>query len=313
LSTENGSQPATAPQPTTVTPGNPVAASEISSLANYMARHRASSPESSVQSQAGEGSPAPAAAPQSDNREQFIPRSRFDEVLAERNQLRSQLQQPQAPQPAPVPQPANFQPQFGAVPQFQPQPGLNPTGMQGAQPPQPAANVPNWDDPAVQKAWREKIANNPVTGLREFVELLGQATVSKQLEQFRQQVFSQLQPLQQTFVRQQLESYATQRNNADPTFQQVAPTFVNLVGQAMQRGYSITPQVLQAIEGIARAQTGLLTAPPPPPQVPFSETPGGTGSFGQAEAPTLSPMEKQVAQRFGMTDAEYAQYRRTYG
>ena len=295
--------------------------SEISSLGRYMARQKAqSSAPEAKQAQTGEGSPQSPAAPRQDNREQFIPRSRFDEVLNERNQLREQVQQPQqqAPQPAQQQwqQPQGIQTGMQAFQPQQAQPQqAGPTGMQGFQPQQQQQNTPNFDDPAVQKEWQRKIANNPVTGLREFVELLITSRGTPLLEQFRQQISNQLTPIQQTFVQQQLSSYTSQRQQQDPSFTQVAPAFNQLVQQAQQRGYTLTPQVLQAIEGIARAQSGMLTqAQAPQQQPPFSEAPGGTGSFGQSnDGPNLTPQEQTMAERFGMTAEEYAAARRTYG
>jgi len=263
-----------------------------------MARQKDSSPSVQVQAPAGEGSPVTVATPATENREQFIPRERFDEVIAERNQLRLQAQQ--------VPQ---FQPQ-AFQPQQAPQ-GFSPTGMVGNQPPQqapqPAANVPNFDDPTVQKQWRDKIANNPVTGLREIVSLMIQTEGGPLLEQFRQQISSQITPIQQSFVQQQLTSYTSQRQQADPSFATtVAPRFNQLVTEAVNRGYNLTPQALQAIEGIARAQTGSFTQPQAPRQVPFTEAPGGAANFGQTEQVQLTPQQRAMADRFGMTYAEYA-------
>lgn len=326
---ETGSQPATAPQPTTENQAATRNAGEISSLANYMARRKDSSSSAPEQSKAGEGAPnAAATQPPQDNREQFIPRSRFDEVLNERNALRQQQQQaPQAPQ---AQQPQEWQqpqqapaPQLNTgmqnVPQWQPpQQGFqSPTGMVGQQQaPQQAqrpANVPDFSDANVQKEWRTKIANNPVTGLREFVSLLIQAEGAPLLEQFRQQITSQITPLQQSFVQQQLTSYTSHRQQSDPTFAQIAPAFNQLVAQAQQRGYQLTPQTLQAIEGIARSQSGHLYAPAPQaPQVPFTEAPGSSGSFGQPSEPTLTNEQLAMAKRFNMTPAEYAAAQRTY-
>lgn len=291
-----------------------------------MARQKAqSSAPEAKQANAGEGARNTPAEQSQDSREQFIPRSRFDQVLQERNQLREQAQQAQQQpqqQQAPQPQPQQWQQPQGlqtGMQSFQPQQvnpqQAGPTGMVGQQPQpqQQQANVPNFDDPAVQKEWQRKIANNPVTGLREFVELLIHSRGTPLLEQFRQQIASQLNPIQQSFVQQQLSSYTTQRQQQDPSFGQVAPAFNQLVQQAMQRGYTLNPQVLQAIEGIARAQSGMLTQPQAPQQAPFTEAPGGTGSFGTTEQPTLSPAEQSMAERFGMTAEEYAQARRTYG
>lgn len=308
MSTDTGFQPETAPQPQTENQAPGVGSGEISSLANFMARQKeASSAPEAQQPQAGEGSPNVAATAPQDNREQYIPRTRFDEVLNERNQLRQQVQAPQ--------QSFGQQPQFGAVPQFQAPQGFNPTGMVGQQP-QPQrqqVNVPDFNDATIQKQWREKIANNPVTGLREFVSLLLQAEGGPLLEQFRQDIVSQIAPIQQTFVQQQLQSYTSQRQASDPGFAQVAPAFNQLVSQAAQRGYQLTPQVLSAIEGIARAQSGMLNSPPPQaPRAPFTESPGGTGGFGESAGPNLSPVQQMMAKRFGMTPDEYATSLRSY-
>jgi len=264
---------------------------EISSLERYMAARASSSNAPKDQTQPAASAPAHGAVTSSpDNREQFIPRERFDQVLNERNQLRAQVQ----PQ----------QPQFQQQPQ-----GFSPTGMVGQQPQQARpANVPDFADPQVQKQWRDKIANNPVTGLREFVSLLIQTEGGPLLEQFRQQITQQISPIQQTFLQQQLNSYVSQRSQADPGFSQVAPAFNQLVAQAAQRGMQLTPQTLQAIEGIARAQAGMLTATQQPRQVPFSETPGGAANFGQPEQPSLSPQQQEIAKRFGMTPAEYTAF-----
>jgi hypothetical protein len=294
------STPASAPQPPTENQASPVP-SEISSLASYMARQRDSSARPTEQPKAGEGTPPQAPTPPQDQREQFIPRQRFDEVLTERNQLRQQVQQQYAP-PPPPPQPMGYQPP----------PGMTRTGMVGMQPQQQPSAL-DLSNPAVKAEWHKKIVNDPVSGLGEFIEQMLMARGQPMLEQFHQQIVSQLAPIQQSYVQQQLSSYQSQRSQADPSFGQVAPVFNQLVTQAVQRGYAMTPQVLQAIEGIARAQAGMLSAPPPPKQVPFTETPGAQG-LGQSAPPppTLTPQEQMVAQRFGMTADEYAAYKRSY-
>ena len=255
--------------------------------------------------------PKSPATPESDNREAFIPRQRFDDVLAERNALRQQLQSPQAFQPQGFPQP-----QFGPVPQFQPPQGVSPTGMVGYQPTppqqqaQPAA--PDFNDLAVQKQWREKIAVNPITGMVEFFDALLTARGAPLLQQFQQYIMDQISPIQQSYVQQQLSSYVAHRQQSDPGFAQVVPTFNQLVGQAVQRGYPMNQQTLAAIEGIARAQAGFLSPVPQAPRAPFTETPGGTGEFGQPSTPNLSPAQQAMAQRFGMSHSEYAASLRSY-
>lgn len=319
MSTETGTPPATAPQPPTENQA-PRDAGEISSFARYVAARQASSAADAKQPAAGEGAPSNAQPSQSapsnqPDREQFIPRSRFDEVLQERNALRQMAQTPPPQNTGYAPQANNTGMQVPPpVQQYQPQGFQSPTGMVGqyAQPQQPqGASTPDFTNPDVQKEWQAKIAKNPVTGLREFVSLLIQTEGGPLLEQFRQQISQQVAPLQQSYLQQQLSTYTTQRQQADPSFGQVAPTFNQLVSQAVQRGYQLNPQVLQAIEGIARAQSGQLSAPAPR-QVPFSEAPGGTGSFGEASEPNLTPEQLTFAKRFDMTPAEYAASLRSY-
>lgn len=280
---------------------------DISSLENYRARQAASSaPKPPQPPQAGEASPTTGQNPQADQREQAIPRPRFDEVIEQKNQyqqqvqaLQAQLAQMQQAQQATGMQGAPAQPQGYAAPTY--------SGMQGAAPQQAPSQVPDFNDPAVQKQWRDKIANNPVTGLREFVSLLIQAEGTPLLQQFQQQILGQITPIQQTFVQQQLSSYETSRAQSDPTFQQVAPTFRQLAVTAQQRGFALTPQTLQAIEGIARAQAGVpFGAPPAPAQAPFSERPGGGTQLGQSSTPTLTAEQRDMARRFGMSEQEWA-------
>jgi hypothetical protein len=313
LDTTTAPASASAPQPTTENQAGRDT-SEISSLANYMARMQdASSAPAAAHEPTGVGSPNTAAPPQpQDGREQFIPRSRFDEVLAERNALRQQ--QMQVPQPGFAPQ-QQYQTGMQPMPYQQVQQGYSPTGMVGQVPQQQqAAQIPDFDNAKVQAEWRDKIVNNPVTGLRDLVKLMVMSEGAPFLEQFRQQIIGQLAPIQQTFVQSQLSTYANQRQQADPSFSQIAPVFNQLVGQAVQRGYGLTPQVLSAIEGIARAQAGMLSPQQAPRQVPFSEAPGGAAGFGQQSAgPNLTQAQLAVAKRFNMTPAEYAASLRSYG
>ena len=206
---------------------------------------------------------------------------------------------------APAP---TFQPPTGmqAVPQFAPQP-VTQSGM--AQPPQqaPQPTAPDFNSQEVQKQWREKIANNPVTGLREFVSLLIQSEGAPLLQQFQQQILGQLAPIQQTFAGQQLQSYAASRAS-DPSWQQVQPTFQQLAREAISRGYQPTPEVLSVVETIARQQAGVpYYAPQPAAAAPFTERPGSGGAgFGAAQTPELTPQQRGVARQFGMTEQEYA-------
>jgi hypothetical protein len=285
---------------------------EISSLARYRAQQqKGSSPSAQPQTAGGEASPETGAAQAqpSDNREQFIPRHRFDEVNAQRNQYAQQLQALQA-QLAMYQQAQGITGMQGQLGHFQQAPA-QPTVTGMANSPQAQASqvpqIPDFNDPAVVREWRDRIANNPVTGLRDFVSLLIRAEGVPLLEQFRQQITSQLTPLQQTFVQQQLTSYAQSRAS-DPQFTAIQPIFNQLVQQAVQRGYQLTPQVLSTIEHIARVQApqyGITL--PASDQAPFTERPGSGGQgFPAPEMPQLTPMQEAMARRFGMTPAEYA-------
>lgn len=304
---EPNQAPAVEPQSQTENQDAPKVSSDISSLRNFRERQAATSTAAKATPGEGAASPGQAAG---DNREQFIPRTRFDEVLAERNAERERAQQAMqllAQYQAQLPAHATAQ-----VPQpyAQPQP-LAPTGMVGAQATPPAhatAQVPDFSDPAVQKQWRDKIANNPVTGLKEFVSLLIRAEGEPLLNQYQQQVLSQLAPIQQTFVQQQLGAYEQSRAQADPSFAQVKDHFRNLTARAVQMGHALTPEALSVIEQVARQQLGVPVNYQAPAQPSFSERPGGASDMARPQAPQLTEQQRAVARRFNMTDAEYASF-----
>jgi hypothetical protein len=299
VSIENGSAPSADQQTSTVNQASQGLGA--TSLHGYLDSQATSSIAGAAQQQAGVASPDTGG---NDNREQYIPRSRFDEVNTQKNLAQQQAQILQQ-------QLQLYQQQLAQGQQAQ-----SVTGMQGQQTPPQAQgqrNIPDFNDPGVQREWRNKIADNPVTGLREFVSLLIQAEGAPMLQQVQSTILSQVQPIQQTIAHQQIQSYTQSRSQADPSFGRVKPVFENLVAQAVQRGYMPNGQLLQAIEGIARAQTGLFNSSAGTPQAPYTERPGGTGSFGQPATPNLSPLERQIAQRFGMSETEYAQYRSRVG
>lgn len=292
---------------------DPRTAGEISSLAQYRARQQASSPAQPATAEVGGVSPEPDAVSRPDNREQAIPRERFDQVNQQKNEavqraemLQAQLQAFQLQQQAQ----AQFQSPTGMANQPQPvrpQAPITQSGMQGAAP-----AMPDFSNPTVKKQWRDKITNDPIDGLREFVSVLIQGEGAPLLQQFQQevlgQVTSQLTPLQRGFAEQQVGQYETSRSNADASFAQVAPAFRELVNTAVSQGYSLTPQNLAAIEGIARAQAGLPFGAPTPPAPTFSERPGSAGNFGQAPTPVLTAQQRNVARMAGMTDQQYIEW-----
>lgn len=285
---------------------------ELSSLARYRAAQQASAPVAPVQQNAGNSAPTDGQT-NSDGkaRSEYIPRDRFDQVNQAKNEAEAEL--------------ARYRQQAALTgmqvyPQNQQVPAqvVSPTGMANPQPQQvsqPGQQIPDFNDPAVRKIWQDKIANNPITGLREFVSLLIQSEGAPLLQQFQQQIMGSIAPIQQTFVSQQLSAYASSRAS-DPNWTQIQPSFNALAQEAINRGYSPTPEVLSVVEAIARQQVGIpaFSAPQPAaPPVPFSERPGsGGGNFGEAPTPALTPRERFVAQQFGMTEKEYADSKATY-
>ena len=298
---------------------------DISALAAYRAaRQAASSPPAEPKAEGGDTRPNAGGDQAQPQREGFIPRERFDEVHQRMKSYEQQLQQFQQSQPQAQPN-AFGTPQMPQMPQFpmqQPLQQVGPTGMvQGQQQqPQQTPQAPDFNDPKVQREWREKIANNPITGMREFTEHIIRSYGEPLVNQAVQGLYQQLQPLQRAFVNQQIQTYAQQRQ-ADPSFQQVQPYFQNLVQQAQQRGVDVTnPQVLGTIEYMAKQQAqaqGMQFAPPQQPpqqQPPFTERPGNSGaSLGQSQTPTLTPQQQAMARTFGMSDREYAESLRNMG
>lgn len=285
---------------------------EFSSLARMRAAaQQVSAPAAAPSEPAGQPTPSgtpPQAQPQ---RSEYIPRERFDQVNAARQAAEAKL--------------AALQGQYGAAGGLQPvaqqpAPQVSHAGMvqpQAAQN-QAVANSPQvqrlldqlTNDKAKQEEWRKKIASNPVTGLAEFVQHAIQTEGSVLLQQALAPIVAQLAPLQQNLIGQRIGAYAAERS-ADPTWQQVQPHFEQLAYAAAQRGYSLTPQSLQVVEAVARQQAGLnvFGAPmaPPPPPPPFTERPGNGGAnFGAAPAPSLTPQQLAMAQKFKMTPQEYA-------
>jgi hypothetical protein len=299
-----------------------VDSTEISSLANYRARQqRDSSPSQQHAPTDGHAVPDDGGTKLEDGREAFIPRDRFDEVNTKYQEAQRQLQQLQQ-QPQVQPQYPQQTPQFGqpntgmqqGYPQQQQyfQQPLSPTGMQ-QQPQQSQARI-KLDDPSFVKEWRSKIANDPVKGLKEFVEMAIQDAGEPIMQQILQQVEARVAPVHQRFIRDQVQAYSQQRST-DPTFQQIRPAFEQYVQAAAQRGYDVTnPNILTHLEVAVRQQynVGLpfqQQAPQhTPPAPPFTEQPGA-GNQGLAQrqnAPQLTSEQLAMAKTFKMEPAEYA-------
>lgn len=278
---------------------------EISSLARMRAAQQASAPAASAPeagSTAPSGQQAPDAQAQA-QRSEYIPRERFDQVNDRLRQAEARLaamqgmsgMQPVAQQ---APQPTSYSGM--AQPQM--------SGQAIAQSPQVQGLLDTVKDKTVQEKWRQKITDDGVTGLAEFVKFAIETEGAALLQQALAPLQQQLAPLQQTFVSQQIAAYAQQRES-DPSWQQVAPTFYQLASQAAQRGQALNSQVLSVVEAVARQHVGVpIFGAPAAPQPPFTERPGSGGqNLGTPQEPNLTPQQLAMAQKFNMTPQEYAQ------
>lgn len=295
---ETSTQP-TAPVQNQPETGTPAPSTEISSLARMRAAQQASAP-------AATGPDAGQAVPngQSQNaqqRSEYIPRERFDQVNERLRQAEAQLAARNVH--------TGMQPVAQVAPQRTTMTGMvQPTqGQAIADSPQVQGLLARLGDKQVQEEWRKKIANSPVTGLAEFVQFAIQTEGAALLQQYLAPLHAQLAPLQQTFIGQQLSAYAAQRES-DPTWQQVAPTFYQLASRAAQQGQALNGQVLSVVEAVARQSLGLpVFGAPAPAPAPFTERPGSGGqNFGSQPAPRLTSEQEAMARKFGMTAQEYA-------
>ena len=292
----------------------PVDTTEISALARHREAMKARvSPPRSEQQEA-DGQPQPDVgqqAPEQPQREPYIPRERFDEVLRQRDtlqqqitQFQQQLQQPQQPQVGPT----------GMV-QPQQQPPISPQQAQQVQ----SFLDQVTKDPTARAQWQKKIANEGVTALAEFVVKAVEDRGRPLLEEYARSINDRISPLQRSFLQQQLSTYASQRST-DPEFQVARPVFDQLVSTAAQRGYDVSnPQVLNTIEFLAKQQARQNQPYNPMPQqapqvTPFSERPGNAGQgLPRPQTRQLTPQERSMAERFGMSPEQYISSLRAMG
>lgn len=274
-------QDAGAVQQTETQPDTQTGFAPISDLARYREAQEAkrSSAAPSIQP------PAPPAQP---DREAFIPRERFDEVNTARQHAEQQALQ--------------YRQHLETMQQQQAQPQ---TQQQNQQPQTPAS--PDFNNPEVEKEWLKKMQNNPVKGMRELIELVVQERGSPLLEQTLQQVQQYVAPVREAHRMQMVNQYATTKAT-DPTFTSIRPAFENLVGQAEQRGIALNAQTLPMIEAMARQMAPSMQQPQyQAPAPPFTERPGGSGTGVQQQAVQLTAQQRDVARRFNMSDAQYAE------
>jgi len=287
-----------------------VPSTEISALANYRkakeAQAASAKPQQSevdVQPQANVGQENP-----QQTREQYIPRERFDEVIQQRNQLQSQIQQFQ--------QNTNQQQVVGPTGMVQPQQA---PAQQAAQQQAVQSFLDTvTKDPTQRQQWQKRISNEGVTALADFVRQAVESVGRPLLEEYNKQVSSQLSPIQRQYVNQHVNTYVQQRQS-DPEFAVAKPAFDNLVSTAVQRGYDVTnPQVLSTLEFMAKQQAQQYAPAPqyqqPPTPTPFSERPGSGGqNLGRPATPNLTPQQLAYAKRFNMTPERYAESLRNMG
>lgn len=306
---------------------------EISALRNYREAQAAKSqgntptPAARNPDEGGSG-PNDAAQNQSQDREQWIPRDRFDQVNQQKNQYQQQAEQmrQQVAQLSQMQQFAQQQPGFQGQPQQQ---FVGQTGMvhtpQAPQPQQAPAQsqaqaaLPDFSNPEVEKQWRNKIAKDPIKGLGELFDIYLTQKGQPLLQQYAQQIQQQIQPLRQNYIQTQLNQYAQTRAN-DPEFAQIRPQWEQAAQRAIQLGYDLSnPQTMATVEFVAKQtaqQQGQFqpqTAMPQPQ--PFSERPGNSSTnLGAGQrAPNLSPQQREMAKRFHMTEQQYADSLTAFG
>lgn len=277
--------------------------SEISSLARQRAAQQASAPAPKAPD-AGTATPGSQQVPpaQEAQRSEYIPRSRFDEVNARKQQLEAEVAMLR---------------QQGALGGMQqpvqraPQAPTTMGGMVGGQPQLTPAQtktlVEALADKSEQEKWRKRIADAPVQGLAEFVVHAIQTEGARLLEQALGPLRQQLNPLQQTFLSQQIGQYSAQRNS-DPAWNTIEGTFTQMAIQAAQAGHQLTPQTLGLIEVAARQHHGVpVFGAYQAPQPPFTERPGtGAQALGQPQLPPLTEAQRRMAAAFGMSEQDYA-------
>lgn len=282
--------------------------SEISSLARQRAAQQASAPAPKAPD-AGTATPGSQQVPpaQEAQRSEYIPRSRFDEVNARKQQLEAEVEmlrhwnrQQGAPGGMqPVTQAPQAQATMGGMVGGQPQPQLTPA--------QAKTLVEALADKSEQEKWRKRIADAPVQGLAEFVVHAIQTEGARLLEQALGPLRQQLNPLQQTFLSQQIGQYSAQRNS-DPAWNTIEGTFTQMAIQAAQAGHQLTPHTLGLIEVAARQHHGVpVFGAYQAPQPPFTERPGtGAQALGQPQLPPLTEAQRRMAAAFGMSEQDYA-------
>lgn len=278
----------------------PVANTAHSDLAASRAQRQVSAPATAHQSDSGQGVPNTQEASQ--QRSEYIPRDRFDEVNARRIAAEAQLQQ--------LTQMSQQQMQRAAQANQGYAPQQMPTGQQVAQSPQVQNFLASLSNKEEQEKWRQKIVNQPVTGIAELIQHAIQTEGSALLSQHLQQLQAYLAPLQSFYQQQQqqaVSNYAKQRAT-DPNWAAVEPVFNQLAQQAQQGGYQLTQQNLQVIEGVARTKVGIpMWGQPTSQPAPFTERPAGQGGFNQqSQQVQLTAEQKHAAKLFGLDEATYA-------
>lgn len=283
--------------------GNPEPApnTAYSDLAATRAQRQAPAPATAHPSDSGQSVPHTQEASQ---RSEYIPRDRFDEVNARRIAAEAQLQQLSQMSQGQMQRAAQANSGYG-MPQQQ-----APTGQQVAQSPQVQNFLASLSNKEEQEKWRQKIVNQPVTGIAELIQHAIQTEGAALLQQQLQQLQSSLAPMQSFYQQQQYQAvgnYAKQRAT-DPNWTAVEPVFNQLVQQAQQGGYQLNQQNLQVIEGVARTKVGIpMWGQAPSQPAPFTERPAGQSNFHSANQPVqLTAEQKNAAKLFGLDEATYA-------
>ena len=286
------SQEGFAPAPTE-TGANPTP-TQFSDLARNRAQYQGASQGTGTQSDSGRAVPNS----QDSQRSEYIPRERFDEVNSKKNAAESELQALRQQ----ITQAQMLAAARANAGQYNPQPQQQPHATQ-AQVQDFLASISSKEE---QEKWRTKIMNQPVVGIAELI----QEAIRSESGKLLNQINATLAPVQQSYLQQQgqsIQAYA-QKRATSPEWGAISGTFAQLAQTAAQRGYALTPQSLEVIESVARAQHGIpMFGGAPAAQPPFTERPGSAQPLhAPQQTPVLTAEQKKYAQMFGMSEQQYA-------
>lgn len=239
-------------------------------------------------------------------RSEYIPRERFDQVNSNlqqaaaqntelQNQVRALQQQLLIGQTAQTPYSQQAASLSGMVqpPQQEQAPALDISQL-----------VPGLSE-ADNNKWKEKITKEGPKAIQEMV----MEFISPLANQLHNSVQTSVQPLQAAYVDQQRTAYEQSRAN-DPAFSTIQPYFRSVLNQVLgaRPNLQLNSPTLQLIESVAKQQAAANgVSALPQQQLPYSESPGAARqeSVGNSATVSLTQEQQRTARGFGMTDEQY--------